>query len=86
MFISNAQKEKIKLEFISLKSRINEQEKSISELTTIVRLLGNKVESIGSGKNNSGWDIQTRKNQSDRMKEIWKQKKEINGNNNRTGG
>jgi len=85
MFISNAQKENLKMEIISLKERIQVQEKAMEEAVTIIRLLTNKIGTMDAGKSNSGWDIEARKKQSNLMKEMWKQKKEKNGNDNRTG-
>jgi len=75
MFISNAQKENIKMEIISLKARINVQEKAMEEAATIIRLLNNKIESFDKGEKKTGWSLENRKAQSDRIKAMWAKKK-----------
>ena len=57
MFISNAQKENIKMEIISLKARIQVQEKAMEEAATIIRLLNNKIESFDKGEKKTGWSL-----------------------------
>lgn len=76
MFISNAQKENIKMEIISLKARLQVQEKAMEEAATIIRLLNNKIESFDKGEKKTGWSLENRKAHSDRMKTIWASRKE----------